>query len=159
MPVNKINITLTPTQLTAIQAALDAMKSNVPFAVNLTKKERTELSNISDERLAFVTKVINNYAPANPSLVSGFAGRMPDAQNDFQLYNQFEPFIEQLRSIIEMYQDTQQAAGSEAYTFSREFYSSVQRAAENNVPGSDAIADDLGVLFAAQGPPGTPPTP
>jgi hypothetical protein len=106
-----------------------------------------------------VTKVINNYAPANPTLVSGFAGTLAEAQTDFTLYNQLEPFIEQLRGVLERYQDTQHVGGSEAYTFSREFYSTVQRAAENNVPGSDAIADDLGVLFADQGGPGTPETP
>ena len=159
MPINKINVTLTPIQVAAIQAALTSLIANVPFAVNLTKQERTEMPNISDERLAFVTKVVNNYAPANPALVSGYAGTLAETQTDFQLYNQLEPFIEQLRSIIERYQDTQQVAGTEAYAFSREFYSSTQGAAENNVPGTDAIADDLGAMFADQGGPGTPPTP
>ena len=158
MPINKINVTLTPIQVAAIQAALTSLIANVPFAVNLTKQERTEMPNISDERLAFVTKVVNNYAPANPALVTGFAGTLAEAQTDFGLYNQFEPFIERLRSIIEIYEDTQQVAGSEAYTFCREFYSTVQRAAENNVPGTDAIADDLGALFEQTKAP-VPPTP
>lgn len=159
MPINKLDKTLTPVQVAAIQTAIDALISNLPFAVNLTKSERTELPNISDERLAFVTKVIDNYAPANPTLVSGFAGTLAEVQTDFTLFRQLEPFIQRLRSVIERYTDTQHVGGSEAYTFSREFYSSVQRAAENNVPGSDAIADDLGVLFAEQGGPGTPETP
>jgi len=159
MPINKLNISLTPAQTAAIQTALDALVSNLPFAVNLTKQERTELPNIQDERLAFVTKVVNNYAPANPALVSGFAGTLAEAKTDFLLYNQLEPFIEQLKSILERYQDTQQVGGSEAYAFGREFYGTAQRAAENNVPGTDAIVDDLGVLFADQGGPATPPTP
>ena len=74
MPTNQLNITLTAPQLAAINAAIDALLSNVPFGVNLTKDERTSLPNIGDERLPFVEKVIDNYAPANPTLVSGFAG-------------------------------------------------------------------------------------
>ena len=158
MPFNKLNITLSPAQVTAINAAIDALISNVPFAMNLTKDERTSLPNISDERKPFVEKVIDNYAPANPALVSGFAGSKADAITDLTLFRQFENPIERLAGVIEMYKDTQQVAGSEAYTFSREFYDTAQRAAANNVPGTDAIVDDLGQLFAGQGPQGQPPT-
>jgi hypothetical protein len=159
MPVNKLNIALTPVQVAAIQTAIDALNVNVPFGLNLTKQERTELPNIQDERYAFVTKVIDNYAPVHPTLVSGFAGTLTEARTDFELYRQLEPFIEQLRSVTEMYQDTQQVAGTEAYTFSREFYGTAQRAAENNVPGTDAIVDDLGQLFEQSPPPPPPPPP
>ena len=140
-----------------MQAAIDALNDALPFAVNLTKEERTELPNIQDERLAFVTKVIDNYAPANPTLVTGFAGTLAEATTDFTLYRQLEPFIEQLRSVLEKFQDTQQLGGTEAYTFSREFYNTAKRAAENNVPGADAIADDLSALFDQT--PAEPPTP
>ena len=159
MPFNKLNLTLTPLQLTAINSAIDALIANVPFAQNLTKDERTSLQNIADERRAFVEKVIDNYANANPTLVSGFAGTKAEAVTDLTLFRQFENPIERLMSVIEIYKDTQQVAGSEAFTFSREFYDTAQRAAANNVPGTDAIVDDLGVLFANQGPQGQPPTP
>ena len=161
MPVNMLNISLTPAQEAAIQTAIDALRANLPFGINLTRQERTELPNIQDERYSFVNKVITNYAPANPALVSGFAGTLAEATTDFNLYNQLESFIEQLRGILEMYTDTQQVGGTEAYTFSREFYGSAQRAAQNNVPGSDAIVDDLGQLFEQSPPPPplTPPPP
>ena len=158
MPTNQLNITLTAPQLAAINAAIDALLSNVPFAVNLTKDERTSLPNIGDERLPFVEKVIDNYAPANPTLVSGFAGSKAEALTDLTLYRQFENPIERLMSVLEIYKDTQQLAGSEAYKFSRVFYDTAQIAAENNVPGANAIVDDLGTLFEGQGVP-HPPTP
>lgn len=151
MPFNKLNVTLTPAQETAIQAAIDALKTNLPFGINLTKEERVELPNLKDERLSFVTKIIENYAPANPGLVSGFVGTLAEAQTDFTLYKQLRNFIAQLKPVVEMYEDTQQVAGSEDYTFSREFYASAQRGAANNYPGADAIADDLGELFEEQG--------
>lgn len=164
MPFNKLNITLSPAQEAAIQAAIDALRTNLPFGINLTKEERVELPNLQDERLSFVTKIIEDYAPANPGLVSGFAGTLADAQTDFTLYNQLRNFISQLKPVVEMYEDTQQVAGSEDYTFGREFYASAQRGAANNYPGANEIADDLGNLFDEQGqqqppPPEPPPVP
>jgi hypothetical protein len=165
MPFNKLNITFTPAQLTAINAGIDQILTNIPFGVNLTKEERISLPNVSDERRAFVEKVIDNYAAANPTLVTGFAGTLAEARTDLELFRQFENPIQRLLSVIEICKDTQQVAGSEAYTFSREFYSTAQRAAENNVPGTDAIVDDLGQLFQGQGTPApetpapSPPTP
>jgi hypothetical protein len=167
MPFNKLNITFTAAQLTAINAGIDQILANIPFGVNLTKEERISLPNIADERRAFVEKIIDNYALANPNLVTGFAGTVAEAATDLELFRQFENPIERLLSVVEICKDTQQVAGSEAYTFSREFYSTAQRAAENNVPGSDAIVDDLGQLFEGQGPgapvltppPPPPPTP
>jgi len=159
MPFNQLNITLTPAQVAAIGSAIDALIANIPFAVNLTKTERTSLPNIADERLPFVEKVIDNYAPLNPALVSGFAGTSTEAATDLTLYRQLELPIGRLAGIIEIYKDTQQVAGSEAYTFSREFYDTAQRAAQNNVPGTDAIVDDLGQLFEGQGPQPPPLTP
>ncbi|MFI5218766.1 MAG: hypothetical protein ACHQNT_04695 [Bacteroidia bacterium] len=96
MPFNKLNIALTPAQKTAIQAAIDALKTNLPFGINLTKEERVELPNLQDKRLSFVTKIVEDYAPANPTLVSGLAGTLAEAETDFILYNQLRNFIGQL---------------------------------------------------------------
>ena len=158
MPFNKLNLTFAQPQLDAINAAIDQILANIPFAVNLTKDERTSMPNVADERRAFVEKVIDNYAPSNPKLVSGFAGTLPDAVTDLSLFRQFENPIERLASVVEIFKDTQQVAGSEAFAFSLEFYGSAQRAAANNMPGTDAIVDDLGQLFEGQGPPPAPAT-
>ena len=60
--------------------------------------------------------------------------------------------IGQLRQVIEIYQDTQQVAGSEGYTWTRTLYNTAKEAAENQVPGADAMVDDLAKLFEGQGP-------
>ena len=159
MPFNKLNITFTQPQLDAINLAVNQILANIPLAQNLTKEERTSLQNIADERRAFVEKVIDNYAPSNPRLVSGFAGTLPEAVTDLTLFRQFENPIERMLSVIEIFKDTQQIAGSEAYTFSRHFYETTQTAAANRVPGTDVIVDDLGQLFEGQGTPPVPPTP
>ena len=158
MPFNKIDITLTPQQITGIQDGLDMIKENLPVQFNLTKKERTDLPNIGDERYPYVKRAIENHAPANAQIVAGvFAGTLAEATNDLTFYDQMEPFIGQLLQVVEIFQDTQQVAGSEAYTWLRAFYASAQLAAANQVPGSDAVVDDLKTLFDNEAPaPGEP---
>lgn len=151
MPFNKIDVTLNNTQKGKIQTAIDELTANLPVQFNLTKDERTELANISNRRHPYVSRAIKNHAPANPNLISGFAGTLAEADNDLTFFDQMENYIGQLRQVIEIYEDTQQVAGSEAYTFTRELYGSAKRAAENQVPGSDAVADDLAPLFEDQG--------
>lgn len=165
MPFSKINITLTAAQVTAIQAAINALKNpaNLPVQFNLTKEERGSLQNINNMRYPYVQRAIKNHGPNNANLVSGFAGTQAEAANDLVFYDQVEPFIGQLLQVLEIYQDTQQVAGSEAYTWTRVLYNTAQDAAANLVPGADAVVDDLAPLFEGQGGPGggtpVPPPP
>jgi len=150
MPFNKMDTVLSNPQLDSISAALDELldPANMPEQFNLTKKERTDLPNIADERYPYVKRAIENHAPANPKIVAGvFAGSLPEAVNDLTYYDQVQPFIGRLKQIIEIFEDTQQVAGSEAFTWLRGFYASAQLGAKNQLPGADAVVDDLKPLF------------
>ena len=135
----------------------------MPAQFNLTKEERKTLSNISDQRYPYVQRAIKNHGPVNANLVSGFAGTQAEASNDLTFYDQMESLIGQLKQILEIYQDTQQVAGSEAYAWTRAIYNTAKEAAANQVPGADAVVDDLGTMFEGQGvippPPPAAPTP
>jgi len=159
MPFNKINIILTPAQVTALQNAIDALQApaNLPVKFNLTKAERDSLQNISNTRYPYAQRSVQIHAPNFPQLVTGNAGTLVEATNDFTFFNQMEVIIQQLRKVIEVYQDTQQVAGSECYVWMRELYRNSKAGAENQVPGADSVADDLATLFENQGPQTTPP--
>ena len=160
MPSSKINITLTAAQISAIQAAINVIAANLPQQFNLTKQERqTSLPNINNKRYPYMQRAIKNHGPNNPSLVSGFAGTQAEATNDLIFFDQMQNIIGQLRQIIEICQDTQQVAGNEAYTWMRMLYRSAKEAAANQVPGADAVADDLATLFKGQGKGGDNPPP
>jgi hypothetical protein len=94
--------------------------------------------------------VIQNFAPANPAMQPGFMP-LPDAGKDLQLYDQFTPRINRLLSVLESYQDTQWLAGVEAYRYFRKFYGIVEIAKTENVPGADAIYNELKTLYERQG--------
>jgi len=159
MPFNKINTTFSALQLAAIEAAVVQILANLPEQFNLTTEERTALPNISDARYPYAQRGIEIHGPNNPNLVSGFAGTQAEATNDFTFYNQSETVIQRLKQVIEIVTDTQQVAGSEGYVWLRELYRNAKGAAENQVPGADAVVDDLKTLFEGQGNTTPPPTP
>ncbi|MBI4946653.1 MAG: hypothetical protein HY840_09655 [Bacteroidetes bacterium] len=157
MPFSKINITLTAAQVTALQAAITALKNpaNMPLQFNLTKAERTSLPNINNTRYPYVQRAIKNHGPNNAVLATGVAGlgvgTLAEAASDLTFYDQMENLTGQLAQILEIYKDTQQVAGSEAYIWTRQLYDYSKQAADNQVPGADAVVDDLSPMFEGQG--------
>lgn len=155
MALPVLNITFTALQLTAIDAALTALETSCPFRVNVPAGEKNEDQAMSVKRYPFVQNTINNHAPANANMQPPFI-LLADARNDLTLFDQFTPRISRLNSIVESYIDTQWVAGTEAYNYFRKFYAIVEQAKTDNVPGADAVYQDLKRLFEDQG---TPPNP
>ena len=159
MATNKIDITFTAPQMTAITGAAGTVNTNFGFAINLTETERKTTPNIENSRYPYVERTMDIHAPGNPNLVSGFAYTLAQATTDWTLVKQCDQLLPLFRGIVEKLEDTRQLAASELYAFFREFYRTAVAAAENNVPGADVIVADLAPLFANQGNPGQTPTP
>jgi hypothetical protein len=151
MPLNKIDITFTVPQETAIGTAITDLNTNFPFAQNLTNDEKKQYPTTDNARLPYVQRTVEIHAVNNPSFVSGFAGTLLNAQNDWKLFNQCENFKQQLLSYVEKLTETQDVAGAELYQFMLELYRMAKAAAANNVPGAQAVVDDLAPLFEGQG--------
>src|SRR4051812_10256048 len=121
MPYTNISAVMSGVQKAAINAGLDAVATNMSYAINLTPEERVAMSSVEDGRLAFVTKCID-YANANPTLVPSYVS-LPEAQKDFDLYNELRPIRAKAAQTLEIIDDTQHAAGFEWYDyFCLEFY-------------------------------------
>lgn len=156
MPFSNINTTFSNAQLNNINDAITTILNNLPVKFNLTKQERQSLQNIADERYPFAKRGIEIHGPNNPTLVTGFAGTQAEATSDLTFFDQSETIKLKLLKVIEIVTDTQQVAGSEAYTWLRNLYETAQMAAKNQVPGADSVVDDLAPLFANQGGGGDP---
>lgn len=156
MPLNRLDIIFTDPQNTAINGAFTTIDTNFPFAQNLTEDEKLQYPSVNNTRLPYVQRTVEIHAVNNPNLVSGFAGTLLNAQNDWTVYQQFQHYIARLNSLMEKMKETQDVAGAELYAFTLELYATAKRAAANNVPGAQAVVDDLAPLFEGQGPQ-TPP--
>lgn len=153
---NRLNISATAVQITAVKAALNTIATNLPFLIGLTIDERISLPSIDVNNKAFTEDAINagvNNAALIPSYVS-----VANMQSDMTLFNQLDEIKILTKQLLEKLEDTQLLAGSEAYVSALTLYKLFGSAADAGVPGADAIYEQLRGRFAGQGGTGTPPT-
>ena len=157
---NKISLTITAAQKTAIETAIAALKTALlPIVINLTKEERQSLAKIGDKTLAFDGKC-QTYMAARPELVPGFVD-MAEVTLDRAGIAALLPCLRELAPLCEGLEDTVCLIFSDLYISDRAFFASVREAARRGVPGTDTIYDDLKARFPGRppGPPTPPPTP
>jgi hypothetical protein len=147
---NRISAVITPEQLAASNDAITAFKNNLSniLILNLTAEERRTMLKMGDKTLAFVKKALE-YAAQNPGLVPSFMD-LPEAKKDYDLAAALYGIFQQLNTLTTAVEDTGMVAGSEAYEAALVFYHSVKGASRSNVPGSQAIYDDLSQRFPGQ---------
>ena len=109
---NRLNITATAVQLTAVKTALQAVTTNLPFLIGLTTEERIALPAINVSNKAFTEDAINA-AVNNASLIPSYVS-VASMQNDLTLFTQLDEVILLVKQLLEKLEDTQLLAGSEA---------------------------------------------
>jgi hypothetical protein len=104
---------------------------------------------IDDGRKPFVEKSIS-LATRNASLDPG-SGLLEAAPNDVDLFSFLITVENELLQLLEMVHDTKQLTGSEAYDVARFIYMKAKMNVKMDVPGSQAIVDELSKLFKQNG--------
>ena len=154
---NRLDFTLSQSDVTAINDSIDALNSRLDFLIGLTVTERITLPAIDVNNKAFTEDAINaaiNNTGLLPQYISVNA-----MQNDLTLFSQLDELIIVVKQLLERLEDTQLLAGSEAYVSALMVYKLFGAAADAGVPGTDAIVAQLKQRFTSTGNTGTPPTP
>lgn len=143
---NRISLEITPAQKTAIDNAVQALKTALQGIItNLNKDERQSLPKIADKTLAFDEKC-KAYMSSRPELVPGFID-MDEVGKDRKLVADLLPSLQELAPICEGLEDTISLAYTDIYIADLAFHANVRQAAKRGVPGSDTIYDDLKERF------------
>jgi hypothetical protein len=134
------------TVLTQAQTKVDeAIALLAPYVLALTPTERREMPKMGEKTIGFVEKAYD-FARQNPALVppyldlDAFGIDFGDAHGLWTLLNT----VQQLEENID---DTEMAAGSEAYQAALVFYNSVKVAAAQDVSGAKAVYEELKIRF------------
>ena len=143
--VNQISAVVSAAAQAEILAAINVIKSKLPFLVNLSNEDRKSLPKMGDKTVAFVNKAVE-YAGQNPKIAPNFLD-VPELEKDVTLVNSLSTIFRQLGPLAESIDDTMMLAGSEAYAGALSFYSASKSASKQNVPGANAIYDDLAARF------------
>jgi hypothetical protein len=130
-------------QLTAVNNSLASI-----LIFNLTGQDRLEMYKLGDKSQAFVEKSLE-YASTNPTLVPTYLD-LPEGKKDLKLFQDLSTILKQVSTLQRAVEDTMMVAGSEAYDAALVFYASVKGASRVNVPGSEAIFEDLQKRYIAK---------
>ena len=144
---NKVSIELTAEKLAAIgqKAAAFRAELNDLLVVNLTAEERLNMLRMGSKSVDFVTRTLD-YAGNNPGLVPAYLN-LDEARKDLTLVRTLEPIIQEVGTVLRGLEDLSMLAGSEAFDAALIFYHSVKGASRAQVPGTQAIYDDLSRQF------------
>ena len=143
MPENRVNTTISPEDLAAIQAAIATLKEKLPFLLSLTPEESKTLLRLGDKSRAFVAKALE-LATQHPEILPGLFDRQ-EMEHDLELFESLYPIQMALTELTKQVTDTTAVAGNEAYTAARLVYS---YAKASDLDGElEPYLDDLGKRF------------
>jgi hypothetical protein len=147
---NRISYQIPAATLTGVveqlNAILTALKDVLVF--NLTAEERQSLRIMGDKTLAFVQKSLE-YAESNRQLCPSYLD-LPEGRKDFELTHDLYTILQKINTLQRAVEDAMMVSGSEAYDAALVFYNSVKGASRVNVPGSEAVYNDLHQRFAVK---------
>lgn len=153
---NRLNITATAAQITAVKTAVQTINTSLPFLIGLTTTERSSLPAINVNNKAFTEDAINA-GVNNPTIVPTYLS-LANMQNDLTLFTQLDELVGIVNQLCEKLEDTRLLAGSEAYVSALTLYKLFGSASDAGVAGTDAIVTQLKARFTGQGGTGTAPT-
>ena len=116
-----------------------------PYLISLTPEERHDIPKMADKSVAFVTKALN-FAESNPKYAPQDLD-IPALHNDVQTVSDLHSIENPLLILGGLLHDSIIGTGSSAYILSLAYYDAVQSAAKRNVPGAEAIYNELKVRF------------
>ncbi len=140
---NQVSIEITEAMVADVAEKLNAIRTALApvLVVNLTPDERMNMLKMGDKTLAFVRRALN-FATQNPSLVPSYLN-LEEAWKDYKLTEAISSLLKEFATLRRGLEDTAMVAGSEAYDAALVFYASVRGASRSNVPGAQAIHDEL----------------
>lgn len=143
---NKHNQNIPEEVLTQVTTKLNEILTLVkPFAVTLTPEERKSMLKMGDKSNSFVEKALE-YTRTNPEFVPAYMN-VAEFEIDFVETKNLIGVMSLATQVSNSIDDTQLAAGSEAYHAALYYYGNVQQSAAVNVPGAKAIYDELKKRF------------
>nr|VFJ60289.1 MAG: hypothetical protein BECKDK2373C_GA0170839_10804 [Candidatus Kentron sp. DK] len=144
MPYQNIDATLSPKDIEAIKAHIDAIVKKLLFLVNLTPKERKALFKAGPDSVSFVQNALNA-AQDHPGILPGNFST-DEFKRDVDLFAALTDVGAVIASLASEVDDTRLAVGSEAMQEASQVYTYVKAAAKTT-PGLKPVAEQLGERF------------
>ncbi len=141
MGPNRISASVDEASIQRVQLALDDIRRELPFLLQLIGADRPSLINVGENLAPFLDQAFRD-ADANPDLVPPSLD-MEELKRDVDLFNQLKRLLGPMQELLDLMNDTHLAAGSDAFETAIVFYKNVRMAAKLGDPKAQQMLDDL----------------
>jgi hypothetical protein len=144
MPDNRVSAVLSETDRQALLAAIETIRTKLPFLIDLSPEQRRSLPKMGDKSRAFVGKAL-----AIAQQNSNFLPRSFDVEEmarDVTLAEALWPVMAALTRLQEQVTDTYTEVGSEAYSAALVVYQYGRNSGDGE--SLEGLLDDMGQRFA-----------
>ncbi len=143
---NRISKVLTSEEITSIQQCLTTLQCELDFLQNLTPNERKNLPKINSANKIFAEDSLH-ILEGRPQWIPG-ALTAEEARKDLTLFEQLDPIILELESVLRQLKDTQTIVGSEVYRVALSVYSLADAARKMPMEGAQSAHELLKARFS-----------
>lgn len=141
MGPNRISASVTEESVQRVQQALEEIRRELPFLLQLMGADRPSLINVGENLAPFLEQAYRD-AEANPDLVPPSLD-MEELERDIALFNQLKRILGPVNELVELLNDTHLAAGSDAFETAIVFYKNVRMAAKLGDEDAQRMLDSL----------------
>ena len=145
MENNRISKVLSSEELTTVTQSIKTLKESLNFLQNLTPKERQNLPKINSSNKIFAEDSLH-ILEGSPKWIPE-ALTVEEARKDLILFEQLDPVILELESLLRQLKDTQIIAGSEVYRVALSVYSLADAARKMPMEGAQSAYELLKTRF------------
>lgn len=143
---NLISVEFTAEETQKINDALSTIEQVISSkAVNLTPEEKQLYGKIGDNTENWISKV-NGYMEQKPELIPFYLNKQEFAR-DQQARKAILPILNRITSIQESLDDTAKLISTDVYNAALAYYRNIKLIAQQNVPGTTGIYQDLASQF------------
>ncbi|GAA4272057.1 hypothetical protein U6A24_11155 [Aquimarina gracilis] len=142
---NRISKVLTDDEIAMIQQSIASLKKSLNFLQNLTPSERKNLPKINSANKIFAEDSIH-ILESKPQWIPPVL-TAEEARKDLKLFEQLDPIILELESLLRQMKDTQMIAGSEVYRVALSVYSLADAARKMPMEGAQSAHELLKTRF------------
>lgn len=146
---------MTAQDITDINAAIQTIRTKLPFLISISNQERKEMAKLGDKSMGFDEKCAA-YIGSNPEFLPGFV-ETAEVNKDRALRGRIMEFFPNLQTLCESVDDTLMVVNGDLWMADLAYYQSVRQAAKRGRAGADTIYNDLRTRFPGGNP--QPPTP
>ena len=139
-----VNMTLTDTQIAAVDAALNTLETELAVLVSLSPEEKRRIRKMGDKSESFSRQALQVISQS-PALIPSKVG-VDDAIADLKLLDQLRPRLTRLMRLCERGSDTDAALGHDIMAVSLQAYGLMKLI--GNGEGMETLKRDLSSHFA-----------